>query len=184
MSVPSVTSSPVTVSNNVKITLVSAKNCKCPKLLNNQTHIKLNTILHHTPSIKISDYGFVKTGFISWASITVTVWEPQMLQAATVHVVRCDNPRSCTRDPRCAGNVVCTDVLIHTCWEILQCGTMLSLLKLSIASLTTNAGAPFVILRWEVQWGWHGGGYFLSTSGGLTALFYWDKESWKLSISL
>lgn len=92
--------------------------------------------------------------------------------------------RSCTQDPCCAGNAVCTDVLMHTCWGILQCGTMLSLLKLSIASLITNAGALFVIPRWEALWGWDGGGCSLSYSGSLTALFYWDKELWKLSISL
>lgn len=78
--------------------------------------------------------------------------------------------RSCAQDPRCAGNVVCTDVLIHTCWGILQCATMLSLLKSSIASLITNAGDLFVILRWEALGGCHG--CYLSYSGSFTPLFY------------
>lgn len=112
-----------------------------------------NTTLCHVFLIKISSYSSATTGFISWASITVAVWEAQMLQSATVHVAKCDNPACVLRTPWCAGNAVCTDVLIHTCWGILQCETMLSLLKLSIASLITNAGALVVLLRKRSQAG-------------------------------
>lgn len=89
-----------------------------------------------------------------------------------------------TQDPRCAGNVLCTDVLMHTCWGILRCETMLSLLKLSIAPLITNATALFVIPGLEVLRGCHGRGSCLCYSGSSRALFYWKTESGRLSILL
>ena len=91
---------------------------------------------------------------------------------------------ACAQDPRCAGNVLCTDVLMLTCWGILRRETMLSLLKLSIAPLITNATALFVIPGLEVLQGCHGRGSCLCYSGSSRALFYWDTDSRRLSILL